>query len=521
MHLFLVILISLLATFENVLPSIVGFQQSSLGSVFLGTVHHSDDYFYYLSQFSQGATRWLTTTNLYTSETTPDTFVGWSNVLTGHLFHLVGISAIPAYQISIAIWTFLLCLSAYKLALIVFNDKHKALLSLFLFVLYHSFPIIRDTHWTYADYWNNFSVPRVRFGGVPHQLLLNILSIQLISLLLQKKKLLMTLSSFLLASLQPVLWLLITAATGVTSLIHSMQTSKKSLSSPHYFLFPLLLFFSGLPAAIYLQTIFATLPFSQLKLWEASQYIPLTLTGFILSMGPIFLIALCSLPAFLSKRTYARLGIVIFSVLSLLVFMSPIPHLLGIVSVRCMSTLVILCISIIATEGLYAVQHYFLQRVHRSICQFVSFVILVVLFVVLLPNHLEMLKKSTQFDRTNAYEFLSSNDVSFIKSMTTIGTPSDTFLVLWPYNAIFPALSAKKSFNGHPLLTIHPTEKNALAAKFYDQQLSTEDVKQFFATYNIRYVVAYPWQMNLKQLPYLHVLKETQNLVLYKVLLYP
>ena len=106
MHLFLVILISLLATVENMIPSIVGFQKASSDTVFLGTVHHADDYFYYLSQFTQGATCFLTTTNLYSSEITADTFIGWSNVLTGRLFHLFGIPAIPAYQITIAIWTF-------------------------------------------------------------------------------------------------------------------------------------------------------------------------------------------------------------------------------------------------------------------------------------------------------------------------------------------------------------------------------------------------------------------------------
>ncbi len=502
MHLFLVIIISLVATLENILPSIMGFQQTPANAVFLGTVHHPNDYFYYLSQFTQGATRWLTTTNLYTSEITPDTFVGWSNVLTGHLFWLLSIPAIPAYQISIAIWTFLLCLSAYKLALLILKDKHKALLSLVLFVLYHAFPIFRDNHWTYADYWNNFSVPRVRFGGVPHQLLLNTLSVFTLSLLLQKKRLLMALSAFLLASLQPVLWLLVTASCGIVSLI-----KRRSI-------FPtLILMLSGLPAAIYLNKIFSTLPFSQLKIWEASQQVPLQITGFFLAMGPIFIIALLSLYIFLSKRTYERLIIFIFALLSLTFLMSPIPQMLHLTNIRFMSTLTILCISCIATEGLYAIQRRFPRILFFALTLFLT--------TLLLPNHMQTLLLATEFNPANAYEYLSKDDVKFLTSLTTIGNPSDTFLVLWPYNSIIPALTGQRSYNGHPLLTIHPSEKDVNAQAYFDQTMTSAQQKEFLINNTIRYIIAYSWQTNLKQISYLEPVKETDYLIVYKVELYP
>lgn len=503
MHLFLVILISLLATVENMIPSIIGFQKTPADTVFLGTVHHSDDYFYYLSQFTQGTTRFLTTTNLYSSENGPDTFIGWSNVLTGRLFHLIGIPAIPAYQISIALWTFLLCLSAYKLALLVLKNKHKALLSLLLFVLYHSFPIIADNRWTYADYWNNFSVPRVRFGGAPHQLLLHTLSVLTLSWLLQNKRMLMALSSFFLSSLQPILWLLVTGSCGIVALI-----KRRSI-------FPsLLLFLSGLPMAIYLYRIFSTLPFSQLKIWEAAQQTPLTLSGFFLAMGPIFIIALLSLYIFLWKRTYERLIIFTFALLSLTLLLSPIPQIIGFTNIRFMSTLTILCISIIAADGLMHIKS-------RILC--ISFI--VVLGILVVPNHIHTAKISSMFTTSNAYEFLSKNDFDFLSSIKTIGKPRDlpaqagTFLVLWPYNMPFPALTGKKSYHGHPLLTIDPSTKNASAAAFYDEKLTDRQIRQFLKENNIQFIIAYPWQTFLNQLSYLKVLQKTNNLVLFEVLL--
>lgn len=497
MHLFLVILISLLATVENMIPSIIGFQKAPTNTVFLGTVHHANDYFYYLSQFTQGANLWITTTDLFTGESLPDAFIGWSNVLTGRIFHLFGIPAIPAYQISIAIWTFLLCLSAYKLALVVFKDKHKALLSLLLFVLYHSFPIIVDHQWTYSDYWNNFSVPRVRFGGVPHQLLLNTLSVLTLSWLLQKKLILMALSSFFLASLQPIVWLLITASSGIISII-----KRRSI-------FPtLLLFLSGLPAAIYLNKIFSTLPFSQLKIWEASQLVPLKLPGFLLAMGPIVIIALFSLPIFVKKWPFNKFIIFIFSFLSLTLLMSPIPQMFGFTNIRFMSALTILCISIIAADGLMHIKFRIL---------FIS--LMFVLGILVIPNHIRTVKMSSDFTPSNAYEYLSKSDFDFLSSLKFVGKPRDTFLVLWPYNTLFPALTGRKSYNGHPLLTINPTEKNTLAAAFYDENLTNNQIQEFFINNDIRYVIAYPWQTSLNQLSYLQVLQQTNNLVLFKVLL--
>lgn len=515
MHLFLVILISLLATVENMIPSIVGFQKAPSDTVFLGTVHHANDYFYYLSQFAQGQSRSLTTTNLYSSENTPDTFIGWSNVLTGRIFHLLGIPAIPAYQISIAIWTFLLCLSAYKLALVVFKNKNKALLSLILFVLYHSFPIIVDNHWTYADYWNNFSVPRVRFGGVPHQLLLNTLSVLTLSWLLQKKRILMALSAFFLSSLQPILWLLIVVSSGITTLFQYLQKPKKSFPSIHYSLFTihsffptLLLFLSGLPAAIYLNKIFSTLPFSQLKIWEASQLVPLKLPGFFLAMGPIFIIALLSLYIFLWKRNYERFVIFMFALLSLSFLMSPIPQMFGFTNIRFMSTLAILCICLIAADGLMHI---------KSRILYISLIF--ALGILVIPNHIRTVKMSSDFSPSNAYEYLSKSDFDFLSSIKAIGKPQDTFLVLWPYNMPFPALTAKKSYHGHPLLTINPSIKNANAAAFYDQNLTDRQIRQFLKDNNIRYVIAYPWQTSLNQLSYLKVLQQTNNLALFEVLL--
>ena len=258
----------------------------------------------------------------------------------------------------------------------------------------------------------------------------------------------MAVSSFLLASLQPVLWLLIVVSTACTTFVQYLQKPKKSFSSLYSLLFTLLLFFSGLPAAIYLNTIFSTLPFSQLKIWEATQQVPLKLTGFFLAMGPIFIIALLSLYIFLWKRKYERFIIFSFALLSLTLLMSPIPQIARLTNIRFMSALAILCISIIAADGLMHI---------KSRILFISLIF--VLGILVIPNHIRTVKMSSDFTPSNAYEYLSTSDFNFLSSLKTIGKPTDTFLVLWPYNMPFPALTGKRSYHGHPLLTINPSVK--------------------------------------------------------------
>jgi len=180
-----VTIIIFLATLENTAPSIIGFTNTPKDMVFLGNVHHPGDYFYYLSQFTQGENRWLTTIDLFTSEHMSPSFIGWSNVLIGKIFHILNLSPIVAYQASIAILGIALLIMAYILALTILRSRRAATIALYFFALFHAFPVLRDGKPSYGDYWNNFAVPRVRFGGVPHQLLLHTASIALVYGLIQ------------------------------------------------------------------------------------------------------------------------------------------------------------------------------------------------------------------------------------------------------------------------------------------------------------------------------------------------
>lgn len=522
-----IVSIIVLATAENFLPFVIGLMQTPDQYVFLGTVHHPADYFYYLSQFAQGSYRFITTVNLFSGEQATPTFVGWSNVLIGNMFHLVGLSPLVAYHTSIAILTIALFVSGYRLAYRISRDKRVSTLTLYLFALFHAFPVLREGKPSYGDYWNNFAVPRVRFGGVPHQLLLNTASFLLVYFVLEwandkrtaKTLIGMGLASLILASLQPVLWVLIIGALMFAAgFLHVRKITKfpipqsANLPTNHLRAVFLTLFVTGIPPVIYLTKLFSAPPFSQLKLWEASQQIPLTVEHFISATGPIFLIAVLTVPLYLTRISFARLIVIIFSALSLTLFLSPLPHLFGVSQVRVMSTLTILFLSCIASSGIYS-----FMKQHTKAARALGAILLTGLSLIMLPNHVITMRIASAFARDNAYIYLPTAQYNFLQESGSVGQTNETYFIAWPYNELFPAITGRRSYNGHPLITVNSPEKDRLAAAILNGSMSAEATHTFFLENRITYLIVPADNTYIANLPYLTRKLASNSLVLYTV----
>jgi hypothetical protein len=531
MNLFALFII-LLSTIENIWPIFMGYALTPKNYMFLGTIHHPGDYFYYLSQFTQGTTRLLLTKDLYTSEPLPANLVGWFNALLGLLFSRIGISSMIGYDVSVIVLTVVLLTASYFLALFIFRSRFAATLTLYLFTLFHAFPLVVNGKLAYHDYWSNVASPLARFGHVPHQLLIIICSIVSVHLINQwgaasvRTKRTLGIALFCLhiviASLQPVLWVLLTAVAGISMTLDSIIKRRPFKASLPHFIPVLLMGLGGFAPALYLSRLFMTAPYSQLKAWELAQHNPLTPTHFLLSTGPVFLIALVALPAFLFtfKRNpdtgymqvtfrnlpFARIHTVLFAGISLFLFLSPIPYRIGLPDIRFVSSLTVLCVSIIAANGLLHIKKLYL------------WLVLIALTLILIPSHIRSAEIANDFQQNNAYQYLSVWDYSFLVSSAKVSSnEDDAYLVIWPFNLIFPGVTAKKSFGGHPLLTIDSQTKDSLAQQFFDNVMSTDEKKQFLRKYHITYVIAYVWTPALSQAPFLSTLLKTSTLVLYKV----
>ena len=509
----LIVLVAI-GTLENLWPLFIGYQETPQGYIFLGTVHHPGDYFYYLSQIAQGASRTITSVDLYTSESLQPSFVGWSNVLIGKIFSLFHVSPIIAYHTSVAILTVMVFVATYMLCKTLFSSKGYAVFSLYLFMLFHAFPLLRDGLPSYGDYWNNFAVPRVRIGAVPHQLLIAITSILLVrSMFLRmhadtSKKTLVGIICFsvILGSLQPVLWTII---AGVLILSRIMTPKRQRMSVD---VRGLLAIGAGAIPVVYLSILFRSLPFSQLRLWEAAQQTILTPEHFLSATGPLFLVALVSIPLVLKPPTTQRIFLILFTSISIGMLISPLPSYMHISHVRFMSTLTILLLSIMAAIGLQP-----LITAQNHILKLVTYLGIAALSVYLLPNHQKTIELISTFHPTNLYEYVPTKDYVFFRSIAAVGGQNDTFLVATPYNELFPALSGKRSYNGHHLLTINAAQKDAEASAFFGGVMDAPAMRTFLKKHGISWVISTVHQPVVEHFPWASVRAKTDNLVLYAI----
>lgn len=520
MYTLLIIGIIFLATLENIWPSITGFISAPKGFIFLGTVHHPGDYFYYLSQFAQGGNRIFTAIDLYTSEPVAPSFIGWSNVLLGRVFHAVGASPITAYHSSLFILTIGAMTAAYALYRISFQKPHAALTAFFLFWLFHAFPVTRDGAASYGDYWNNYAVPRVRLGGVPHQLLIAAASLLLVYCIVRITQKNppgiiyagLAIASIILASLQPVTWSLIFLSFILTYIaIHAPHGKKIIQSLRHALPAFLILIISGSAPLIYLLNRFQSPPFSQLKAWESAQQTPLSPEHFLTATGPVFLVALFSLPAVLARQTFAHYFMIIFTAISLFLFLSPAPSYLGITHVRFMSTLAIAGLSMIAGAGIYS---WFAAPARWT--KIAAAIFLAILAVVMLPNHYKTIRLASAFTPSNTYHYITENDFALLMTAKKLSNAHEVFLVTPSLETQFPALTGRITYYGHPLLTINADTKRAQRDAFFASPAAPA-MRDFITSHGITWIITDATTQKLAAEPWIKLIQDSDNFVLYQV----
>lgn len=514
-----------LSALLNQVPLAIGILRTPPGFVFLGAVHHTNDYFYYLFQFASGQTHWLTSFDPVTTEYRNPQFIGWPNVLLGKLTSLMGIEHIPAYHLSVFVLSLLFLFLSYLLIRRVFADTHKRILCLFLFLFANAFPLVNLTpngiHISYIDFWFNLGDPLTRLGAVPHQLLLNgaIVAVLLSFLRWAEQRkpealFILISGSVLLVSTNPVQWVFVGCILGIYALRILSQTHlAQRYRQLSVLLIPLLGYLlSGIPLAIYLRNMFLSLPYSQLSAWESStNQMRENTSTFLWAYGLVGLFALLSLPILFKKRPGAYYLLTVYGIGSFAISYSPVPGLFHIGFIRFVSTTSVLFLSVAAVEFL----HWFGNRLQRSSMVFLlSMGLVAFLFI---PAFISQVKERTRyFEPNNAYIYLPQVVVDGYAKAKRSSVEDDAFLVIWPYNVTFAGLTGRRQFNGHPLLTVSAQHKDDLAQHFFDGSMTPTDMKTLLLAARITYVIAYPWTFQGNAYPFLVKYQDIGTLTMYK-----
>jgi hypothetical protein len=211
-----------------------------------------------------------------------------------------------------------------------------------------------------------------------------------------------------------------------------------------------------------------------------------------------------------------NLAIFLFTALSLLIFFSPIPSLLGIVNVRVLSAPLILGYSYFAVLFLRTLFKKITKRESLGIILTGCAVFLIVIFSLLSLYAQE--KKRLEFDPKNLVFFVNKETLDIYSRAQLVSNPQDIFLVYWPFNSSFPALTGRRVYDGHPLLTINEEEKARQLFNFFDGKMSPVEAHHFLKANGITKVIGYGGNMYLRENPDLSVEYDNTYLTLYKVI---
>lgn len=532
------IFILLFGIVQNALPIYMGYKSTPANQVWLGTIHHPNDYFYYVSQFAQGKESWGPAKNLYTHDFGDATLVGWVNVWMGKFGSILGYEAIQSYHAWVIILTAVFLFAVFLLLQKSVSERqHRlpaAVVSLFLFLV--NAPFSRRVagenglqQWEPVDYWFNFGNPGQRLGGVPHHLLMHsVLAVIFFLILLyfrshQSKKqqfittVLFSFCGVLLGSVQPVHWIMaccVAGLTGVHQLFVIIKQKKAFFSSMHRLFWPaFVIFISGLVPAWQLKQLFTVLPYSQLTQWEFANSVFVPLSTFILATGPVLLLAIFSV--FILRLQLFRLPAFVllsYVCLSLALFFSPLPGLVKLQNVRFLSSLTMVGLSFMGGYALVVL----LQRLGRLQWLGIACVLFIVLAVTA-PAHWKQFALMQKTGQGNAYIYVDTSVIEAMNQARLISQPDDTFAVMWPYHISFPAVTGRTIYYGHPLLTVNAEQKGGENYHFFSNIKSPAEQLSFLKREGIDFVVAEGWAMDALSIPELRRVYQNQALVIAAV----
>jgi hypothetical protein len=483
--------------FINLYPFLHGLKSTPSNFVFLGTVHYPIDYLYYLSHITQGEDHILRTQYISTTEPIPNLFLGSVYVLLGKIGHILNISPIIMYQIGLFFFGLLFLLGAYCLITKVFPDStEKRIAAFLLFMFSNTLPrLVEEGGKTVlAPYfsWYNYGEPFLRLSAVPHHLLIQAaIFFTLLSVInyQHRKNALwlatISISSVILANMQPVQWVLLFVGISVFILFYGIFFNRK----PHI-LIPLFCFLLiGIPIVLYMNTMFAREPFVSIRLWEAAQSPILLRWQFIQYHGIVFLLGIAGMPFFLKTNNLYRILIAIISGISLFMFLLPHSRTLSILTFRYLSSVPILLYASCAVT--------IISMLSKAVGKFGPFIkgasftalffLLVPLFFVQMQSKLAVFTPSSYIDPNI---FLHRDVYQLFLQARKISTNTDTFIVFPPYQSAFQAVAGRRQYAVTNFSTIDFNRKMEEVYLLLDKTRPENDHIAFLKKNNITYIIA-------------------------------
>ena len=468
-------IVAITLTLLNSINYFVGVYRQQPGEVYLGTTHYFEDYFFYLSQFFQGAHGGWLTQNRYSSEPTAASILFWPNVMLGKIGGLFGFDPSVSYNISVLLLSLALLLTLASLMRSVFaHNQTKALAGFILATtatsLLNRIWVNGAWMWYPFEQWKTPNFALDRLGSVPHQTLQTLLFLLAMTALSQKRAIAQCCFLLLLTTLNPVMSAMFLIAAWVAS-----PRIKLVVPSVGF-----------LCIAWYYNALTNAQPHMQSKAWEAADQ---TLTSpffMLLSIGPISLLGI--LGAWIVRKHLRPIHVFSVALLavSYLLYFSPLPRLAGISNSRVLFPGLWAAWGILAVEAVY----YFKKPL---------IVVLVFLLLTLPTLRWEIQRKLVVKPHERIPLLYIPEDVYQAFAYLKNQRPRDDAVLANAgshMDAMVPAFSGHTSVTGHPFATIANEDKKRQADRFFTGGMAQEEALRWLTSLSIRYVLITKYDRN-------------------------
>ncbi|MBI5620904.1 hypothetical protein HY949_03935 [Candidatus Gottesmanbacteria bacterium] len=585
MELLSVIAISLIAAILNSFHVIIQWMANKPGETFTGIAHSFADYFLYVGAMAQGAAgRWIWAEHLFTNEPMKPTWYYWFYVSLGHIGSWMHLSSFATYNVSLIIFVFLLCLTWYHLA-ITLNPTSKLLrlTSWMIILTTTSFFSLKRSHLLRLDgvellgqFWFSPSPVFARLGGVPYHALQSIIFVLLaiiFSRLIHQKSITQgsklshgnmlswfftqlihrPTSSLVIGNLKLVILAAIAASAnpvqmmvfGASAMLTVGRAAQGSWSRRGEVI-GLLLAAGGAGAMLSNLEFSRQAVFSAARVWELAQEVSHSLPVLLLSIGPVLLLLPFGLQKVMRERNVLPTVLVIWGLLSFVLFLSPIPRLMGLSPVRFLHPVPYAAsLAILGTEGLVVLSALLHQCMKRWVSKESIFAGLLTLYFFLTipsvsrqfidritPARNPQLLMDTMYNHVPApiVEALSwlknqnpdvrAYDTPGVEHARTCGICNIVVLTdpAIPIEVLVSVFTGLPSFSGHPIHTLYPDVKEAKRQEFFRGKMNEEETKQFLKDHRIGYIITTtkPSSVFLKSLSFIKEIYQNTTITIYQ-----
>lgn len=439
-----VIIIGVLAVVANSWHVLSAWMNQPPGTYFTGIAHYFADYFLYTSIMAQKG--WIFADQLFTNEPLPPTWIYWLYTIIGKLgnpFVVYNVSIVVFSAVVLFLWWYIIKQT---------TPSPFTRIVAFLF-------ITTASGFSGRDFWFSPTPALNRLGGVPHQLFQTMLILSLFILFHKRKYFLLSVVSFVAALTNPIQMLLLSMAL--------ILTTPRVLP----YLFPAVF------GAFLTNFEFSKNPILlAAKQWELAQEARISLTNFALAVGPVIAVLPFGVTFFLSQKKPITMALFWFGLLSLVLFFSPVPALLGTSPVRWLSPASYGIVPILAAVGLTRV----IKFVKKS--QIASAAVILALYTMLtIPSLTTQI--TARMHAPAKLLYIPKNIVEKLRNISKDGVIITNPAT--PYDVIVPVFTGKKSFTGHPVHTLYSDVKQQLRVSFFNKSMTEEEQSQFLTNHHI------------------------------------